>query len=311
MHSARSVEPRSMERTAAVALLGQRGIDRREVAATILERDDPAAVVEILRRHLFDTKGLFHESSMAALLKQTEEQMAAWEAAGIGIHAWFEADYPQQLRDIREMPLVVFTRGTLVEQDVGVAVVGTRQVSDKGMRRTRTITRMLAQDGITVVSGLAEGVDTVAHRTALEFDSRTVAVIANGVDRCYPQANTDVQAAIVGNGLVLSEYRPHTRPAKWRFLERNAIMSGYAAATIVVEAGERSGTRTQMRRALEHGRPVILLDTVLSASWAKDAVPRQNLFVASSPADVREIVAYLLAARTGTVDLPHPSPTFV
>src|SRR5690606_6587629 len=118
-----------------------------------------------------------------------------------------------------------------------------RQATDKGLRRARHIAEMLAERDITTVSGLALGVDAAAHRAALDAGGRTVAVVANGVDQCYPKANLQLQEEIAQRGLVLSAYLPGTRPQKWQFLERNAVMSGYAAATIVVEAGERSGTR--------------------------------------------------------------------
>ncbi|ADD39753.1 DNA-processing protein DprA [Stackebrandtia nassauensis] len=298
-------------RSAVVALLGRRGIKRREVVNAILERDDPAAGIEILEQHLRETEGLFHESSLSELLEYAEQQIVAWEDAGIGVHTCFDPDYPQQLRDIREMPLVVFTRGSLADDARAVAVVGTRRASDEGIQRTRHIAQMLAHNGITVVSGLAEGVDTAAHQTALDLGARTVAVIANGVDQCYPRSNLGLQAEITQTGLILSEYLPHVRPAKWQFLERNAIMSGYAAATIVVEANERSGTRTQVQRALEHGRPVILLDNVLSVSWAKDAATRPNVQVATNLTDLQDVINELLTVPPlATEHLPSASPIF-
>lgn len=306
MHTARS-----LERSATVALLGRRGVKRRDVVNAILERDDPGVSIEVLEQHLRDSDGLFHTSRLSELLEHTNQQIAAWEDAGIGVHTCFDANYPQQLRDVREMPLVVFTRGSLAKDDRAVAVVGSRRVSDDGVRRTQSIARMLAHNGIAIVSGLAEGVDTAAHQTALDVGARTVAVIANGVDQCYPQSNVGLQADITKTGLVLSEYLPDMRAAKWHFLERNAVMSGYAGATIVVEAGERSGTRTQVQRALEHGRPVILLDNVLGVSWAKEAASRPSVQVATNLTELQDLVNEVLRIRSLAADeLPSTSPVF-
>lgn len=166
---------------------------------------------------------------------------------------------------------------------------------------------MLAERDITTVSGLALGVDAAAHRAALDAGGRTVAVVANGVDQCYPKANLQLQEEIAQRGLVLSAYLPGTRPQKWQFLERNAVMSGYAAATIVVEAGERSGTRTQVARALEHGRPVVLLDNVLAVSWARDAADRPGVRVASDPIQLEEIIAEVIGRRALADELPPVS----
>ncbi|MFD0557651.1 DNA processing protein [Stackebrandtia endophytica] len=301
----------SPERSALVALLGRRGIRQREVADAIVERDDPAVGIEILQRHLYEAEGLFHEAILSRLLDDTEQRIAAWKDSGIGVHAYFDQDYPQQLRSVREMPLVVFTRGTLADDTRAVAVVGSRRASDDGVHRTRHITRMLADNGITIVSGLADGVDTAGHETALDLGARTVAVIANGVDQCYPPSNRELQAAIAKTGLVISEYLPHVRPTRWQFLERNAIMSGYASASIVVEADERSGTRIQVQRALQHGRPVIFLDKMLAVSWAKEATDRPNVHVAASLSELEDLIDQILSDQAITTEhLPGIDPPF-
>jgi len=294
----------SPARSALVALLGRPGVRPRDIANEILERDDPKVCLELLARNLRESEGLFADNQFGALLEQTRLQIDEWEAKGIGVHACFEDSYPSQLRDIREMPLVVFTRGKLAADDRAIAVVGTRDVSEQGLRRTRKIVDMLTERSITTVSGLALGVDTAAHRAALDAGGRTVAVIANGVDHYYPKANFALQDEIADHGLVISSYLPGLRPQKWQFLERNAVMSGYAAATIVVEAGERSGTRTQVARALEHGRPVILLEEVLTVSWAKEAAERPGVHIATNPAQLESILDELFAQRAAFDNLP-------
>lgn len=297
----------SLAKGALVALLERPGVKTRDIVAAILERDDPRVCLELLRQHLRDTEGLFGDEQFTEVIERALRQAAVWEAQGIEAHACFEGTYPAQLRDVREMPPMVFTRGPLAPDARSIAVVGTRQATDKGLRRARHIAEMLAERDITTVSGLALGVDAAAHRAALDAGGRTVAVVANGVDQCYPKGNLQLQEEIAQRGLVISAYLPGTRPQKWQFLERNAVMSGYAAATIVVEAGERSGTRTQVARALEHGRPVVLLDNVLAVSWARDAADRPGVRVASDPIQLEEIIAEVIGRRALADELPPVS----
>lgn len=115
---------------------------------------------------------------------------------------------------------------------------------------------------LSVIAGLAEGIDTAAHRAALVAGGRTVAFIGTGIDKRYPAANIEIHDEIAHSGLVLSQFYPGAGPTKHTFPMRNVLMSGYGLATIVVEAGEYSGSRIQARTAGEHGRPVILTDSV-------------------------------------------------
>lgn len=286
----------SPEKSALVALLW-RGMKSRDIVGAILERDDPQVCLELLTQELRDSEGLFGDEQFNEVVEVARRQIVAWEAQGIEAHACFDSTYPAQLRDVREMPPMVFTRGVRTTDERAIAVVGTRRATDKGLRCARRIAEMLADRDITTVSGLALGVDTAAHRAALDAEGRTVAVVANGVDQCYPKANQLLQDEIVQRGLVLSAYLPETRPQKWQFLERNAVMSGYAAATIVVEAGERSGTRTQVARAFEHGRPVIFLENVLAVSWAKEAADKPGARIASNFHQLEEIIGEVIGHR--------------
>jgi DNA processing protein len=137
-----------------------------------------------------------------------------------------------------------------------VAVVGARGCSGYGARVARTLGRELAAAGLVVVSGLARGIDAEAHRGALEASGLTVGVLGCGVDRDYPAAHRELAARIAERGLVVSEYAPGVQPAPWRFPARNRIVAGLAAATIVVEARERSGALITADLALEEGRDV-------------------------------------------------------
>jgi DNA processing protein len=160
------------------------------------------------------------------------------------------------------------------------------------------VARELVSRHITVVSGLAHGIDTAAHRATLAAGGRTVAVIGTGINKVYPAENRDLQEEIASRGLVLSQFLPDTPPQKHHFPMRNATMSGYGLATVVVEAGEHSGARGQARIAVEHGRPVILTDAVVRDNeWAQALLGRPGVHVAASLAGVLSVVDGIIADR--------------
>jgi DNA processing protein len=148
---------------------------------------------------------------------------------------------------------------------------------------------------VTVLGGLALGIDTAAHRAALEAGGRTVCVIGTGIGRAYPAQNRDLQEEIAARGLVLSQFWPDAPPQRHNFLMRNATMSGYGLATVVVEAGEQSGSRAQARIAVEHGRPVILTSLVVDRNdWARALVGRPGVHVAGRLQAVLDVVDHLI-----------------
>jgi DNA processing protein len=154
------------------------------------------------------------------------------------------------------------------------------------LRQAAELAEGLAARGVPVISGLATGIDTAAHVAALGVGGRTVAVIGTGLRRAYPKENAELQHRISEEGLVLSQFLPDAPPTKTSFPMRNAVMSGYAVATVVVEAAWRSGARMQARLALEHGRPVFLLDTLLEHDWARDYASRPGATVVRDVEDV-------------------------
>jgi DNA processing protein len=215
----------------------------------------------------------------------------SWERRGWRFLGLPDEDYPVNLREVHQAPPFLLASGTVLPYDVAVAVVGTRQASAKGARIAGNLSTRLAGEGITVVSGLAEGIDTAAHQATLAAGGRTVAILGTGIARAYPAANRDLQDAIAHGGLVLSQFWPEAPPQKRNFLLRNAVMSGYSQATLVVEAGERSGARAQARMAVEHGRPVILTDRVLEGTaWGTELAKRPGVRVASG---VQEAVSHV------------------
>jgi len=167
--------------------------------------------------------------------------------------------FPPLLRAIHDPPPGLFVRG---EEEIAVlarpavAIVGARACSAYGRQIARSLGRELAAAGLVVVSGLARGVDSEAHRGALEASGKTVAVLGCGIDRDYPAANRELARQVAATGLVVSEYAPGVEPAPWRFPARNRIVAGLCGATVVVEARERSGALITADFALEEGREV-------------------------------------------------------
>jgi DNA processing protein len=205
------------------------------------------------------------------------------------------------------MPPVLFTRGRPEPDTHAVAVVGSRSASDTGLRIARAVSTSLADRGVTVVSGLAKGIDTAAHEAALEAGGRTVAVIGTGIRQAYPASNRGLQQRIAEAGLLISQFWPEAGPAKHQFPMRNAVMSGYAAATIVVEAGPTSGARIQARLALEHGRPVLLTSQVMDQEWAQAIAGRPGVQVVHSTTDLLDVVDDILGrlpTETSLEDFP-------
>ncbi len=166
--------------------------------------------------------------------------------------------YPYLLRDIHDAPLVLYMKGNLTPLDFAhsVAIVGTRKPSAYGQRYAKEIARELSLQGATIVSGMAVGIDSIAHWSAIESNAKTIAVLGCGVDICYPSSNKALynRLAQQGSGAVISEFYPGTKPEKWMFPARNRIVSGLSQALIVIEAGAESGALITAKMAFEQNR---------------------------------------------------------
>jgi DNA processing protein len=202
-------------------------------------------------------------------------------------------DYPRLLREIDQSPPVIYVKGTLTPADeFAIAIVGTRRVSEYGQQITRDISIFLAGHGLTIVSGLARGVDGIAHRHALEAGGRTIAVLGSGVDVIYPPEHRKLAEAISENGAVISDYPLGTQPEGINFPPRNRIISGLSLGTIVVEAGDRSGALITADFALEQGRDVFAVPgNVLSpASRGTNRLIQNGAYAMVSPQDVLDVL---------------------
>jgi DNA processing protein len=199
-----------------------------------------------------------------------EKYMARVASQGIQILTWDDELYPQRLKEIDQPPPVLYLRGTLIaEDDWAVAVVGTRRVSAYGRQVAEELAAFLASNGVTVISGLARGVDAIAHQAALKAGGRTIAVFGCGVDRIYPPEHTQLAGRIITSGAVISDYAPGTPPEASNFPPRNRIISGLSMATVVVEAGETSGALITAQFAVDQGRDVFAVPGNILAAQSK------------------------------------------
>jgi DNA processing protein len=170
-----------------------------------------------------------------------------------------DADYPPLLKHIPDAPIVLYAKGPFKPGHDALAIVGSRRASAEGMAISGKIGETMSSAGVTVVSGLARGIDTAAHSRALHGDGKTVAVLGCGIDTCYPAENRDLFEKIGHEGLVITEYPPGEPPVPHHFPERNRIIAGMSRGVLVVEAAARSGSLITARLALEYGREVMAM----------------------------------------------------
>ena len=189
---------------------------------------------------------------------------------GIQVLTWMDDAYPQRLKEIEQPPPVLYIRGELSPEDTwAVAIVGTRRVTPYGRQITEEISNHLAVNGVTIVSGLARGVDAIAHNAAVRAGGRTLAVLGSGVDRIYPPENRALAEKIMEHGAVLSDYVPGTPPESSNFPPRNRIISGLSMAVVVIEAGETSGALITAEFAAEQGREIFAVPGNILAPQSK------------------------------------------
>ena len=223
----------------AVALSLLEDLPRVGLTARLLESDP----------ELIEIADSLIEHARAARIRAAE--------AGMNVLAWNDPQMPAQLMATSDAPPALWYRGSLnCLNQPAVAIVGSRAASSVALETARRLATDLASRGITVVSGLARGVDSAAHRGALET-GQTIAVLGSGVDHIYPSEHTDLASRIAGSGLVLSEYPPGTPPLQFHFPMRNRLISGLSRAVVVIEASDKSGSLITASCAAEQGRDVM------------------------------------------------------
>jgi len=186
-----------------------------------------------------------------------ENNLSFMEKNNISFIGICDEDYPDLLRDIDNPPVGLYIIGKMPDKDIKrISIIGSRECSSYGSRVAYKTAMELAASGTVVVSGMAEGIDGIAHRGALDGGGKTIAVLGNGVDICYPASNKNIRERIIQNGCLISEYPPKMQPLAYHFPERNRIISGISDVVLVVEAKEKSGTLITVDEAFKQGRYV-------------------------------------------------------
>lgn len=231
----------------------------------------------------------------AAAVAAAHEEVSVW-AEDMQVRCILDEDYPQVLSTSCLAPGLVFTQGDLVTSDLGVSIVGSRAATIDEEKIAASIARRTCEMGLSVLSGLAHGIDAAAHRAALDVGGRTVAVMATPLERTYPADHQGLRERIAASGgLVLSQFTPGTPTGPHSFPMRNATMSAYSIATVIVAAQETSGTRHQAHACLDHDRPLILLPQVAQhTTWGKEMTTRAGVHIAH---DLDELTSILEPIR--------------
>jgi DNA processing protein len=186
-----------------------------------------------------------------------DDEMERLYRAGVKLVSWHHPDYPPRLKEIPDPPPVLYFKGQISPNDErSIAIVGTRSPTAYGREAAAILSADLARNSVTIVSGLARGIDSIAHRAALDSQGRTIAVVANGLDIVYPREHTTLCQQVQENGAVISEYPLGVRPDARNFPRRNRMISGVSLGTLVIEAGENSGALWTVHHALEQDREV-------------------------------------------------------
>jgi DNA processing protein len=256
------------ERAAVLALMARRRVQWNRLAGSIEEAGSALTLLEEMEAA--GDPRLFPVEGSKLSLDQLEERVIEYEKEGIDLVTVLDSEYPSNLRMVHDRPPVLFVRGELSARDErSAAVVGSRKASPEGREKAAEIARDLVAGDYVVFSGLAAGIDTAAHEATLAAGGRTIGVIGTGLRHYFPKQNAALQDRLAEESAILSQFWPGQEPRRWTFPQRNAVMSGLARATIVVEAGNKSGARMQARLAIEHGRPVFLLRSLLRHEWAQ------------------------------------------
>lgn len=230
--------------------------------------------------------------------------------AGSKLLVWESADYPKYLREIANPPPLLYVRGEIREADQwAIAVVGTRRQTAYGRQVTQDLVAGLVHNKITIISGLARGIDTTAHRTAVEMDGRTVAVLGSGLDIIYPAENRSLAKRIVeGRGALVSEFALGTKPEAKNFPPRNRVISGLAMGVIVVEAGTRSGALITVEFALEQDREVFAVPGNINspASRGTNRLIQEGAKLVTKVDDVLEELNLMMVQEKTAVQIAMP-----
>ncbi|MCM3569078.1 DNA-processing protein DprA [Neobacillus mesonae] len=220
------------------------------------------------------------------------DQIQQYQKNNIHVITYFDKEYPSCLKEIYQPPWALFAKGdlSLLEKGPKLAVVGSRQSTLYGKNAIQTLFPKLIGNKLLIVSGLAKGIDTLAHEFAIKYGGRTIGVIAGGFEHIYPRENMNLALEMMDTQLVLSEYPPDTRPRKWHFPARNRIISGLSQGTFIIEAKRKSGSLITANFALNEGREVFALPGSIfnPFSLGTNDLIQQGAKLVTKPEDILE-----------------------
>lgn len=258
-----------------IALKSIKGIGYVSFPALVDRFGSPSAVFGASVSELQQTEGISRHIAEAIVYfrawDKVKVELELINKNKVKIVTYHDELYPGPLLNVYDRPPYIYVRGNLSNEDINIAIVGSRTASTYGKYTTERISRELALQGVTVVSGMARGIDSSAHRGAITAHGRTVAILGSGLDVIYPPENKKLFADIIENGAVISEFPMGTPPRSTNFPARNRIISGMSYGVVIVEAGEKSGSLITARLALEQGREVFAVPGSIDSAGSRGA----------------------------------------
>ncbi len=304
-------------RVDAWATLAQKGLPQRALVVLLRALGEPSAVLHASRKEL---GALVPAAAVLRLLAPIDarrhDATRAWlDVPGNELIAWDDPDYPRALFDVADTPPILFHVGRrdLLNRP-SLAIVGSRNATPQGIENARAFAAALSAAGVTIVSGLALGIDAAAHRGGLDGEGSTLAVVGTGLDRVYPARHRELAHAIATHGALVSEYPPGTPPLKENFPRRNRLLSGLARGVLVVEATLSSGSLITARLAGEQGRDVFAIPGSIHSPFSKGPhkLIREGAKLVETAQDVLEELnigggRVAVSAATAADDAPLPT----
>ena len=294
-----------------IALKSIAGIGNITFPALVDEFGSLSAIFTAPVSKLIETPGISKNIASAIAgfnnWNKVKEELELLNKNKINIITYQDDLYPLKLKHIYDRPPFLYVRGNLNKDDTNIAIVGSRAASTYGKYTTERISRELALKGLTIVSGMARGIDSTAHRGALTAHGRTIAVLGSGLDVIYPPENKKLFAEIVENGAVISEFPLGTPPRSANFPTRNRIISGMSYGVVIVEAGEKSGSLITARLALEQGREVFAVPGSIDAAGSRgtNKLIKQGAKLIENTDDILEEILPQIEITT----VPKPAST--
>lgn len=254
--------------------LNSLNISNKNIEKIMAQTPDLKQLLSLNTRYLYNLKGI-NTNIIEKIIENRNKNyinrlFTTLEKHNIDVITILDEDYPESLHHIYDSPKVLFKKGSIQEKDeISIGIVGSRKSTQYGQWATEKFVKELVKMDVTIVSGLALGIDSVAHKSALEAGGRTIAVLGNGLDTIYPKRNKSLYEEIPQNGAIITEYPLGTPPLAYNFPQRNRMISGLSLGVIVIEAKEKSGSLITAYHALEQGKEVFALPGNINSVFSK------------------------------------------